>query len=86
MEIKISYVGTLNGVSGIWCGFCPEGVEVTEERQVLYPAEGCTLRRISTQEVFPVVWLKDGDTAENYEEIVEEIIEEENEEQIPPEN
>ena len=34
MEIKISYVGTLNGVSGIWCGFCPEGVEVTEERQV----------------------------------------------------
>lgn len=31
MEIKITYVGKLNGVNGIWCGFKPEGLEVIED-------------------------------------------------------
>lgn len=69
MQIKITYVGILNGNTGIWCGFLPEGVEVTEERQVLYPEQNYSLRRISTLEVFSSVWLKDGDVQENYEEI-----------------
>lgn len=69
MYIKTTYIGTLDGINGIWCGFCPEGVEIEEERQVLYPAEGNSLRRIATLEVFSAVWLKDGDVQENYEEI-----------------
>lgn len=62
-------MGTLDGVAGIWCGFKPEEAVIEEERQVLYPKEGCSLRRIATQEVFSAVWLKDEDRQENYEEI-----------------
>lgn len=69
MEIKITYVGKLNGVPGMWCGFCPEGAVIEEERQVLYPEVNYSLRKITTQEVFSAVWLKDGDKQENYEEI-----------------
>lgn len=69
MYIKTTYIGTLDGNKGMWCGFLPEGVVVEEERQVLYPEEGNSLRRIATQEVFSAVWLQNGDTQENYEEI-----------------
>lgn len=69
MYIKITYIGTLDGVAGMWCGFCPEGAVIKEEREVLYPAEGYSLRRIATQEVFSSVWLQNGDVKENYEEI-----------------
>lgn len=69
MEIKITYVGTLDGKDGMWCGFCPEGAVITEQRQVLYPAQGYSLRRKSTLEVFSAVWLQNGDVQENYEEI-----------------
>lgn len=69
MEIKITYIGTLDGNSGMWCGFYPEGAVITEERNVLYPSEGYSLKNKFTEEVFSSVWLKDGDTQENYEEI-----------------
>lgn len=69
MNIKVTYIGTLNEIRYIWCGFYPEGAIIEEERQVLYPEVGNSLRRIATQEVFSSVWLKDGDTQENYEEI-----------------
>ena len=69
MEIKITYIGTLNDTPGMWCGFCPEGAVITEERQVLYPAEGYSLKKITTEEIFSAVWLKDGDTQDNYEEV-----------------
>ena len=69
MYIKITYIGTLDGSNGMWCGFLPDGVVVEEEREVLYPEENYSLRRISTQEVFSAIWLKDGDKKENYEEI-----------------
>ena len=72
MYIKTTYVGTLDGTPGIWCGFCPEGAVITEERQVLYPEQNYSLRRIATLEVFSAVWLQDGDVQENYEEIPEE--------------
>ncbi len=81
MQIRITYVGTLNGVSGIWCGFKPEGAIITEERPVLYPDSGYELEHIETKERFSAVWLKDGDSEENYIEVpyeeptqVEEII------------
>lgn len=69
MHIETTYVGTLDGNKGMWCGFLPEGAVIEEERQVLYPEMGKSLRRIATQEVFSSVWLQDGDTQENYEEI-----------------
>lgn len=67
MFTKTTYIGTLNGVHGIWCGFLPEGVVVEEERLVLYPEEGYELERDG--ERYSAVWLKDGDNATNYTEI-----------------
>ena len=69
MQIKITYIGILDDIAGMWCGFCPEGATITEERQVLYPADGYMLKRIATEEILSSVWLKDGDTQENYEEV-----------------
>lgn len=65
MHIKITYI--CNGA--IYCGFKPDGVEVLEEREVLYPAEGYELERITDKERLPSVWLKDGDVKENYIEV-----------------
>lgn len=72
MEIKVTYIGTLDGAQGMWCGFCPEGAIIIEERQVLYPNEGYSLKRIATEEILSAVWLKDGDIQENYEEVPRE--------------
>lgn len=69
MQIKITYVGTLNGTNGILCGFKPESAIITEERPVLYAEDGYTLIRISDKEnVGSSIWLKDGDVQENYRE------------------
>lgn len=76
MEIKITYVGILNDINGVWCGFKPDGVVVTEERAVLYPKDGFELESIVNKERFSAVWLKDGDCEDNYVEV--EIIENNN--------
>lgn len=67
-DIKTSIVNK----GAIYCGFKPEGVEVIEERQVLYPASGYELERISDKEHFSCIWLKDGDVQENYTEVEKE--------------
>lgn len=67
MEIKTTYIGTLNGVNGFWCGFKPKGLEVTEERKVLYPKEGYDLEKDG--EIFSSVWLKDGMSKNDYKEV-----------------
>lgn len=67
MEIRITYVGSLKGVQGMWCGFKPKSAKIQEERQVLYPAEGYELEKDG--ERFSAVWLKDGDSPENYTEV-----------------
>ena len=67
MYIKMTYIGTLNGIHGIWCGFKPEGAIITEEREVLYPEEGYLLERDGRN--FSCVWLKNGDVKENYIEV-----------------
>lgn len=67
MEIRTTYV--CNGA--IFCGFKPEGVEVIEERQVLYPAAGYELQDKAGNR-FSAVWLKDGDVQENYIEVEKE--------------
>ena len=74
MEVRITYVGKLNEVNGMWCGFKPKGVKVQEERKVLYPAEGYELEKDGQR--FSSVWLKDDDKPENYNEVpVEKNIE-----------
>ena len=35
-----SYIGKLNGVSGIWCDQCPEGLEIEKEITFYTPDEG----------------------------------------------
>lgn len=70
MEIKITYVGTLNGVNGIWCGFKPKGIIIIEKRNVLYADDDKCLVRISDGEnVGQSVWLYNGDVKENYKEV-----------------
>jgi len=66
MEIKVTYV--CNGA--MYCGFKPENVEITEERQVLYPADSYELQD-KNGNIFSAVWLKDGDVQDNYVEIPE---------------
>ncbi len=40
MKERHSYVGTLNGVNGIWCDQLPEGLEVKQEITFYTPDEG----------------------------------------------
>ena len=78
MEIRITYIGTLNGIKGMWCGFKPNGAIITEERSVLYSEENFDLIRIADEEnMGSSVWLKDGDVQENYREEEHEKPEEE---------
>lgn len=69
MEIRTTYVGTLNGVHGMWCGFCPEGVEVEEERLVLYADPGYILRNKISEEEVTAVWIQSAEQQEDWEEI-----------------
>ena len=76
MRIQITYFGKFekNGkiISGIWCGTRPEDATITEERNILIPDEGKILKHKETEITFNSIWLKEGDVAENYEEIEEE--------------
>lgn len=67
MQVKVTFVGTLNGIHGIWCGFRPEGAKIKEARPILYPEEGYLLEKDG--ETYSSVWLKDGDEEENYTEV-----------------
>lgn len=64
MEIRTTYICD----GAIYCGFKPEGVKVKEERQILYPTKGLKLQS-KEGKILNSVWLKDGDTEENYIEI-----------------
>ena len=78
MRFQTTYFGKFekNGkiISGIWCGTRPEDATITEEREILFPDEGKKLKHKETELLFDTVWLKDGDVAENYEEIEKERI------------
>lgn len=57
-----------DGVVGV--GLLPEGATVLETMDILNADEGYELQRISDKEnVGSSVWLKDGDSEENYVEI-----------------
>ena len=73
MEIRTTYKGiTKDGVKGIWCGFKPEDIEVTEELQIPYPDKDTVLRDKATKETFTSVILAKESDKNNYEEIAEE--------------
>lgn len=67
MQTSITYKGTLNGVSGLWCGFKPEGIEVEEEITVYKPDEGKIF--IKDGEEYLAVVLQEGESIEDYEEV-----------------
>lgn len=69
MIVKTTYIGTLNGIHGIWCGFLPEGVIVEKEIPVYYPDEGKVFTKDG--ELFDSVVLQEGESIEDYVEIID---------------
>ena len=67
MQTTITYKGKLNGVNGLWCGFCPEGVEVEEEIIVYKPDEGKIF--VKDGEEYSAVVLQEGESIEDYTEV-----------------
>ena len=51
MEIRTTYIGILEGVHGIWCGFKPANAEITEEKLVLYPEANKALKNKETGDI-----------------------------------
>lgn len=72
MIIKTTYIGTLNGVHGIWCGFKPDSAFITKEAPILYPDPEKKLRKKGEEELLDFVVLKNDDTQDNYEEVEEQ--------------
>lgn len=62
-----SYIGKLNGVSGIWCDQCPEEVEVEKVIVFYTPDEGKVFTKDG--ELFDSVVVSDDNKIEDYIEI-----------------
>lgn len=72
MEIKTTYTGiTKDGIKGIWCGFKPDNITVTNEQKILYPEYGKVLRHIETGLIVEFVLLKNKNMVSEFEEIEE---------------
>ena len=70
MQIKTTYKGiTEQGIKGIWCGFKPDNITVTEEIQILYPDENKQLRNKTTGELTSCVILNNTTNQDDYEEV-----------------
>lgn len=67
MKTTITYKGVLNGVHGVWCGECPDGVEVEKEITVYRPDDGKVFEK--NGEIFDAVVLKPREKIESYKEI-----------------
>lgn len=68
MKERKSYVGTLNGVAGVWCDQKPEGLEVTKENTFYTPDEGKVFVDKEGNMLDSVI-LKEGETIDEYTEI-----------------
>lgn len=68
MKERKSYVGTLNGVNGVWCDQKPEGLEVKQEITYYTPDEGKVFVDKDGNLVDSVV-IKDDVKIEDYTEI-----------------
>lgn len=66
-----SYIGTLNGVNGIWCDKKPKGLKVKEEITFYTPEEGKTF--LKDGEYFSSVVIKEGVDIADYEEVDEPV-------------
>lgn len=66
MYTTITYLFEKDDVKGLACGYKPEGV-ILEERVILHAEDSYTLYK-GEEEVGGAIWLKDGDTADNYTE------------------
>ena len=69
MYTKTTYKGYINGVYGIYCGFKPDNLEVTEEVLVYYPDEGKVFTKDG--EIYSCVILQEGESINDYKEIDE---------------
>lgn len=69
MKERKSYVGTLNGVSGVWCDQKPEGLEVIKEN-TFYSADEGKVFVDKEGNMLDSVILKEGETIDEYNEIV----------------
>lgn len=70
MYTKSTYIGTLKGVSGVWCGFKPKGIKVEKEVVIYYPDEGKIFKK--GDEFFDNVLLQEGEFIEDYQEVEKE--------------
>lgn len=57
MKEHKSYLGKLNGVSGVWCDHKPEGLEVVKENVFYTPDEGMVFTKDG--ELFDSVFVRD---------------------------
>ena len=70
MQVKTTYKGIReDGVKGIWCGFKPDNVTISEEIQILYPDENKQLRNKTTGKLTSCVILNNTINQNNYEEV-----------------
>lgn len=70
MKERKSYIGTLNGVNGIWCDQCPEGIEL-KETITFYSADEGKVFADKEGNLLDTVVIKDGVNIEDFVEIVD---------------
>lgn len=70
MKKRQSYIGTLNGVNGIWCDQKPEGIEL-KETITFYSADEGKVFADKEGNLLDTVVIKDGVNIEDYVEIVD---------------
>lgn len=69
MQTKTTYKGYLNNVFGIYCGFCPQGLDIIEQVPVYYPDEGKVF--VKDGKKYSAVVLQESESIDDYEEIEE---------------
>ena len=68
MKERKSYIGTLNGVNGVWRDQKPEGLEVKQEITFYTPEEGKVFAD-KEGNMLDCVILNEGETIDEYNEI-----------------
>jgi hypothetical protein len=67
MKERKTYIGTLDGVSGIWCDKKPKGLKLKKTIDFYDADEGKIFKK--GDEYFTSVVIKDGVNIEDYEEV-----------------
>lgn len=67
MQTKTTYKGYINGIFGVYCGFKPDELEVTEEVLVYYPDKDKVFTKNGRK--YSAVILKENEDISDYEEI-----------------